>query len=360
MNREEYSIEDLVLDPEFRKWVLHPSPETKAIWDEFLKKYPEKQEAIYKARTIVLNFSKRDYPWTEEKEDLLWKGLLQRMESVQVEEKKSPIIPITSRIGLNPKDKGYLAPRSRKKKFTLLGLTTLLLFLGGLVYFGIFEISSPPEEPVALEWVEHLVPKGQKSIFRLTDGTRITANSGTRIRHIRDFEKNQRDLYLEGEAYFEVAKDPTRPFSVYADSLVTQAIGTSFLIKAVKDRPVEVSLLEGIVEVKDPHQSKSLIPGQQAYYDESTQEIHLQDFDEEEVMAWTKKIIFLKDKELTEVFEILENWYGVDIQVTNMPKKSLTVNGKYQDQTLTNVLRGLSYTARFRFSVEDKVVTIKF
>lgn len=362
MSRSEYSVEDFVLDPEFRLWVLSPNHSNRALWEEFLLAHPHKKEDVQKARTLVINMSRKVNTWTAEKEETLWQKIEDSVATAEVANKESKVISISPIVQLERKDRRAL-PSGIRKNRTFVNFTFLLIFLmaGGLTYLLMTsDAFKPVEEIVQLEWVEHKVPKGQKSVFMLTDGTRITANAETVLRHVKNFEAERREIYLEGEAYFEVAKDEHKPFSVHSGDLVTTALGTAFNIKAIEGKELKVSLLEGKVKVATPDEEEFLLPGKAASYSDSENGIKVSDFDEEEVLAWTKKIIYLKDTDIREVFEILEKWYGVDITFVNSPKKEIKVTGKYQDQTLKNLLSGLSYSAGFNYEINAKQVNITF
>lgn len=362
MSRSEYTIEDFVLDPEFRLWVLTPNKSNRALWEEFLLEHPHKKEDVQKARLLVINMSRKVNPWTAEKEETLWQKIEDSVATTEVANKESKVISISPTVQLERKDRGVLPSGIRKSK-TFVNLTFLLIFLmaGGLTYLLMTaEVFQPQGEIVQVEWVEHKVPKGQKSVFMLTDGTRITANAETILRHVKNFEAEKREIYLEGEAYFEVAKDEKKPFSVHSGELVTTAIGTAFNIKAIEGKELKVSLLEGKVKVASSTEEEFLMPGKAASFSNNEKGIEVSDFDEEEVLAWTKKIIYLKDTDILEVFDILEKWYGVDIEFVNNPKRDTKVTGKYQDQTLKNLLSGLSYSAGFNYEINAKHIKITF
>lgn len=105
------------------------------------------------------------------------------------------------------------------------------------------------------------------SVYELSDGSIVRLNTGSSIRLAADYGKNSRDLYLEGEAYFEVAKDASKPFRVYASYSVTTALGTAFTVRAIKgETAVKVILLEGKVRVENTQKSTpsvELTPKQQ-------------------------------------------------------------------------------------------------
>lgn len=357
MNRSEYSSEDFVLDAEFREWVFNPNQANRKVWEKFLEEHPAKASDIHEAKLLLINLSKKSYIIPSSKEEELWSRIADSLVHVDVLEKETPIIPITPKLQLPLRHrKPFLAKR--------LGPVLIALLIVGIVGSWLFYQSLLPptvtSEVVAEEWVEHHVPKGQKSKITLTDGTKVIVNSGSTLRHIKNLGETKREIFLTGEAYFEVAKDKNRPFSVISNGLTAKALGTIFNVNSRSNSHVQVSLLEGSVLVSSEDNQQLLSPGNAAVYSKKSGLLNATVFDEEQVLAWTKKVIFLKDAHILEVFETLENWYGVEIVMVNSPKKEIFVTGKYQDEMLKSVLSGLSYTAGFTFEIKDKNVTIKF
>lgn len=357
MNRSEYSSEDFVLDAEFREWVFNPNQANRKVWEKFLEEHPSKAPAIQEAKLLLINLSKKSFSIPTSKEEELWKRITDSLVHVDVLEKETPIIPITPKHQLPVRNR---KPFLIKRLKPVLAVLVIVGIIGSWLYYQSFLPSTTTSEFVTEEWVEHTVPKGQKSKITLTDGTKVIVNSGSTLRHIKNLGETKREIFLTGEAYFEVAKDKKRPFSVISNGLSTTALGTAFNVKSRSTDQVQVSLFEGSVQVSSEDNQQLLSPGNAAVYIKTSGQLEAIAFDEEQVLAWTKKIILLKDTNILEVFETLENWYGVEIVMLNNPKKEIFVTGKYQDEMLKSVLSGLSYTAGFTFEIKDKHVTIKF
>jgi ferric-dicitrate binding protein FerR (iron transport regulator) len=183
------------------------------------------------------------------------------------------------------------------------------------------------------------------------------------LKYIKNFESDLREIELIGEAYFEVTKDPNRPFIVRTGQVSTQVLGTSFNIKAFKNEDLEVSLLMGKVEVEmdlEIPQKISLIPGESLSFKVKNQNFRKGKFDKDKVLAWTQKTIVFDKTQMAEVKRVLENWYGVEIGFANQPAKDLEISAKFNDQSLEVVLEGLSYSARFDFEIQNDKVKIYF
>jgi ferric-dicitrate binding protein FerR (iron transport regulator) len=216
-------------------------------------------------------------------------------------------------------------------------------------------------EKVEIE--NHYAPPGVKANLTLQDGSKVILNSGSTLKYVKNFDSNQRVLELSGEAYFEVAEDQSRPFSVKTGSVTTTALGTAFLISSYENEPLDIALLNGKVAVSidfGHEQEVMLTKGEGLKVDLRSKEVQSESFDPEKILAWTRKTIIFEKVSMFEVRRVLENWYGVKIEFQNRPSNDLEISGKFTDQSLENVLEGLSHSARFEFKFEKDKTTLKF
>ncbi|HSF53836.1 MAG TPA: FecR domain-containing protein [Algoriphagus sp.] len=362
MCKADYSVEDFVLDPEFKKWVLNPDAETKIYWEEYLKKNPSKNQDIVAARKLLLNISRYEGQVSEGRIADTWSNIEKSINEIHPEEIEGKIIPLNAHVSLK---KYSIEPIPYSKYGQVLRVAAILVIAFFLAFTANFlnryqgELLS--EAPVEIE--EHVVPAGVKSHLTLWDGSKVVLNSGSSIRYIKNFEPDQRVVELTGEAFFEVTKDPSRPFIVKTNHLSTRVLGTSFNIKAIENETVEVALFTGRVEVSvSSEQSKSinLTPGEALSFNPDSQQVRKGNFNQENVIAWTQKTIVFEQTHMNEIKRVLENWYGVEIQFLNRPDKDLEINAKFKDQSLEDVLEGLSYSARFDFEINSEKAVIKF
>ena len=104
----------------------------------------------------------------------------------------------------------------------------------------------------------------------------------------------------------------------------------------------------------------TLVPGEALKIDTEKGKLVKTKFHQDLVIGWTKKWIFFNETPLLEAIRVLENWYGVQIQLTRQPKEQVMLSGKFQDETLENVLEGLKFSARFDFKIDKQNVKIIF
>ena len=206
-----------------------------------------------------------------------------------------------------------------------------------------------------------IAENGQKSDIVLSDGTHVYINSDSKISYDNSYNKRDRVIQLEGEAYFDVAKDKKRPFIVKANGISVQALGTSFNVKAHdNDKTVSVILIEGSVKVADNQKNEILKPNEKLEYNLSTK-----DFKKTEIipnangMLWRGNELALYGESLEEVCNDLTRMYNCKFVFKSEAYKSFTYNGVIKNKTLENVLDFVCQSASVRYDISsDNTVTI--
>lgn len=359
MDISKYSVEDFVLDREFRIWILSPDKNSNIHWDRVLDEYPEQAKKALIARDIVLNLKSRDFDLSVSEGLILWDSIEQQLGETDSEPAECEVVPINSESVLKKSE--FQARRFYwySQWFRVAGIL-VLAFAFSIVFNLIYKEEIPLKLPPALVYNEHKTPPGVKSTMTLQDGSKVMLNAGSSIRYVKNFESDQRILFLEGEAYFEVARDTLRPFSVIAGGTKTTALGTAFNISSYENEDTNVSLVEGKVAVEIEENRVALEKGESLKIDPETGGIKKGQFDTELVLAWTKKKIIFQQVKMVEAIRVLENWYGVKFILKNKPMPDLLIYGVYEDEILENVLNGLSYTARFDYKIHQDEVEITF
>jgi transmembrane sensor len=362
MDISKFTAEDFVLDKEFRLWILKPNLETNIIWDNLLSENPNQLKNIKIAREIVLNLSFKDQKLTEKESWEIWQAIDREIDGLEPEEKEIKIVPLSSGSTLRRHD-NYFIEVSRPSQIFRVAAILVIAFGLSILSNLVFPTPEPIEIEPILVYEEHSTPPGVKSTLTLHDGSKVILNSGSSLRYLKNFEVDKRILYLTGEAFFEVKKDSVRPFSVITGDVVTTALGTSFNISSYKNEDLNISLLTGKVAIdaaKINSEPVFLEKGEALTIDLEAKELFKGSFDVDQEIGWTQKKIIFEKVKLNEAIRIIENWYGVKFIFQNKPEAALLLSGIFQDETLENILEGLSYTARFDFEINEDIVTIKF
>ncbi|MFV0591706.1 MAG: FecR family protein [Draconibacterium sp.] len=161
-------------------------------------------------------------------------------------------------------------------------------------------------------------PAGQKTNIELPDGTLVMLNSGTKIQYSGDFTKGNRQVYLEGEAFFDVQKDVEHPFIVNSELLGVKVFGTSFNIRAYpEDREFVATLIEGSIGILNTHGEEvaQLVPGEKAYFSESETTINIRQVDTEMYTSWKEGLVTFRNEKLKDIAKQIERWYNVEIVI---------------------------------------------
>lgn len=359
MDISKYSVEDFVLDREFRIWILSPDKNSNIHWDSVLGKYPEQAKKALIARDIVLNLRSRDFDLSDSEGLILWDSIEKELGKIDSEPEECEVVPINP--GSVLKKSEFQARRFHwYSQWLRVAGILILAFSFSIVFNMIYKEEIPVKLPPVLVYQEHNTPPGVKSTMTLQDGSKVMLNSGSSIRYVKNFETDQRILFLEGEAYFEVAKDSLRPFSVITGNTKTTALGTAFNISAYNNEDTNVSLVEGKVAIDVKDERIELEKGEALKVNPESGKLRKGQFDTELVLAWTKKKIIFQQVKMMEAIRVLENWYGVKFILKNKPMPDLLIYGIYEDEILENVLNGLSYTARFDYKIHQDEVEITF
>jgi ferric-dicitrate binding protein FerR (iron transport regulator) len=214
-----------------------------------------------------------------------------------------------------------------------------------------------------LEWIERSVAAGQKLKLTLEDGSEVTVNSLSTIRFPKKFAPQSREVVVEGEAFFHVTPDSNRPFLVRSGQVVTRVLGTSFLVKSGEGgQPSQVAVLTGKVQVSLANTSmaeKSVLlgamDGVSVNGDASFQKKQV---GYDDIFAWKDDVISFNNSTFSEVVTRLEKWYGVKILLPDHWEPQKQYSGRFQSQSLEEVLLGLSFVYDFQFRIRNDTVTI--
>lgn len=206
-------------------------------------------------------------------------------------------------------------------------------------------------------------PNGQRATVTLSDGSRVILNAGSRFRYPADFGRSPRDVYLEGEAYFEVNHDAARPFRVHARGGVAHDLGTRFTVRAYPELPhVDVVVTEGKVSLRRDQAAATdsvvLEPGQLGRLPEAGPPAVMTGVDVAAYTGWTGGSLVLEGLTLEEALPQLERWFDVEIRVANRALASRRIYVRFRDETLAQVLDALSLALGARYERSGRVITL--
>ena len=245
-------------------------------------------------------------------------------------------------------DKGIRFYQLRWFRTTLKYAAVILFaFLAGNYY------RSAPENDQSLHFSEIHVPFGQMSQLTLSDGTKVWLNSGTTLRYPDRFGDASRSVIVKGEAFFKVAKNPAKPFTVNSTNFKVEVLGTSFNFSAYKeDSYASVTLVEGKVAVQDSlgKQIAQLRPGQMATRENGSGVLDIRVVKTASYAAWTEGKIMFDDERLDQIAYKLERWFNVEISFADEQLKSKRFTGTIlKNKPVDQIMQALQLLSPIKF-----------
>ena len=208
------------------------------------------------------------------------------------------------------------------------------------------------------------VPRGGEFSFLLPDSTTVFLNAESRLRFPDRFVPgSERIVYLSGEAYFDVKRDPRSPFLVCLEHSAVKVTGTSFNVKAYPDDTNEATtLISGTVSmgIGTTEQWIVLKPGEQGYYDATRKTLSQQTVDVNYYTAWKDGVFAFYRQPLEEVMKTLGRWYLFDTHYQNEALKSILYTGKiYRHASIREVLHTFELMDELTFDIKGKEVIVR-
>lgn len=204
------------------------------------------------------------------------------------------------------------------------------------------------------------IPRGGEFCLTLSDGTRVWLNSETSIQYPVVFGTKERRVFIQGEAYFEVAKDAKKPFTVQFMSSSVTVLGTSFNIRAYpEEKQSQTTLAEGSVRIYSPGSSMLLKPGEQAEVKALSGEMVKKEVDVKTFTSWKNGRFVFEQELLENIMRTLERWYDIRVIFRDEGAKRISLSGnlkRYGD--FSQVMNMLQMTGDVRFELHGNDVYI--
>jgi ferric-dicitrate binding protein FerR (iron transport regulator) len=391
MNYEKYikySTEEFILDDDFMHWVLHPNQESDQVWDDFMKKHPEKKQQVKEAVFMIKAIRAVEPAISEQRLSRVYKN---------VQPASTPVRKI-----------GWMAAK-------IAAVFLLLISIGGVWYYLQTEKESLPMELATAEQLEKgrvilpdgtvnefeteqtqirqtasgeltinndtvsvtqasansgkntmaqvIIPYGKRSEITLADGTRIWLNSGSQLSYPVSFTSNSREVYLSGEAFFDVESDPSKPFQVITDDMKIEATGTRFNVTSYANDPTtQTVLLSGKVSAgknKRFARTVDIEPGERIAYNKQEDNLMKDRVDVELYASWIDGYLIFDNEPVDEVFRKLERYYNKNILTEKLSGRP-TFTGKLDlADDLEKVLENIAFSASFSVEFENDTFIIQ-
>ena len=283
-----------------------------------------------------------------------------KLETIQVVEKTPDIAPGGNRgiLTLSNGKQIVLADISAKDTIAKEGEeVTIKMGANGVITYVINPNAAASNED-ANSFNTLSTPTGGQYNIVLADGTKVYLNAVSSIKYPTQFNGDQRVVELDGEAYFEVAKNKNKPFIVKSGDQDIEVLGTHFNVHAYTNESViKTTLLEGSVAVSYKNQKEVLKPGQQSNVSEKFNKIGIKQVDTEAAIAWKNGRFKFDNADLKTVMRQLERWYGIKAEYRGDVSDVRFNGGTFMNKNLSEVLKVLELS-NIKFKVEGKTIIV--
>ncbi len=343
MRYEDYNVEDFLKDDFFVEWVNNPNSKSNEFWTKWMASYPNQTPTILKAQQFISSISYKQFePLNEEEYIEIFENVLKKKQ--------------TRVLNFSPKRINYF-------RFKIAASISFFLisFLAYSWYSQKADNDSTKQEVVQYSKVN---PIGQKSLFTLPDGSKIKLNSGSTLTYDSEFGINNRTVELNGEAFFDIEKNPKSPFIIKTGELRTKVIGTAFNVRFYQgEDKIQVLVVRGEVSVSDDVGSSFVLNPKDlleyTHYDKNVKKSICTDM--KSVIGWKDGILSFHDESFKSVCKKIERWYGVEIEVEKGANVKGFYTGEYQNMSLEKVMDGISFASEFDYKIinENKMLITK-
>ena len=281
---------------------------------------------------------------------------------------------------------GFFRSIFKRKGAVILSIAFFLFLATGTVYLL---LKKKTTEATASEAISSVVTKnGNRTKIVLPDGSQVWLNAGSNLDYNNSsFNRGRREVYLNGEAYFDVVKNADKPFIIHTKKMDIKVLGTSFNVRSYSDEKfAEAALIKGMIEVtlKDRDQKIVLNPNEKisvANEDAKagmkpektvlvkTNTVSIPKYEVKEIkpnptyniigeIAWTQNKLYFEDETLENIGHLIERWFGKKVTIANESLKSVHYTGNFENETMEDVLTYLKLSRSFNFRMGNDNVVI--
>ena len=246
-----------------------------------------------------------------------------------------------------------------KKLLLYLEKFAAILFIPLLIASLLYYFTNKPILDQRFSYNEIDNAYGTVSKLTLPDGTKVWLNSGSHFKYPLIFKKGIRQVYLSGEAYFEVIKNKKKPFVVSTSDIDIMATGTVFNVMAYNNEDnIEATLVSGKISMAKENKSSllptpviSVSPGQKAILNKAKKKISINRIDVAKVISWKDGKLIFEDDPMDVVIKKLDRWYNTNIVLVDSELKTYRYTATFAGETLTQILELLRHSAPIEYTI---------
>lgn len=279
-------------------------------------------------------------------------------------------------VGSDPKP--IFTPATAKRSFQQWYRIAAIFIFGLCTFFAyqFFKAKDAANFPATIVWKKSYTPGRQTSTILLADGSKVTLNAASEIKYPVSFNSQTREVYLTGEAFFDVAKDHQHPFIVHTKNISIKVLGTAFDVKSyANEGATETTLLRGKVEItlnKRPEKHILLNPAEKFtlqhaaepgiehlngdIYSITPMTYYKDDKDAILETSWMNNKLLFRNETFSLLSLRLSRWYGVDFVFKSDQLKAYKFTGEFEKESLAEALKALQFITPFKYEIEGKTI----
>jgi transmembrane sensor len=360
------SLQQLLADPGFIQWARGEKPEDDTIWKEWAGQDEERAKLLEKARELVNAVNSENQELTDE----------------HIEHKINQALRIAKQKELLKKTRYFTSIRPLFTSGWNVAASLLIVFGLGFALFRIYKNNKQKLAPAVAvsrekrETMTEVVNQGRSLKYvQLPDGSSVVLHKNSSVKYPKQFAASKREVYLTGEAFFEVTKNPEQPFFVYANELVAKVHGTSFSVKAgADDEQVIVAVKTGKVSVFTQKDAKAkqytddkqlaalmLTPNQQATFERNHDRLFRTTLSTAILLniPIENQAFTYSETPAEAVFTALSKAYGVDIEFNKEIMSQCSITATLGDEPLENKLKWICTILEAEYEITPEKITIR-
>jgi transmembrane sensor len=348
------NIEDFILDESFCQYVTGTHSESIDFWNSWIIDNPDKKKDFNSAVNVLKVLYNKNKITVPVNKGLTFKSLLQKVEQ---EERNAYKI-------------------NRFIASTWFKVAAIIILAIGISFlWNLIKNINTSEKDI--KYCEIIVPIGEKSKIILVDGTSVWINSGSHFKYPVNFGEKNREVYLSGEAYFDVTKHKGKTFIVSTRDVRVNVLGTAFDVKCYpEDSKTQTTVVRGLVKVESingkdespiylrPNQMVSIKAEKLKNTQNNVplyeiQHIEIRKVNTVNITCWKDRLLVFYDETFEDMALKMERWYNVKIIIQNEKLKKERYTGKFiKDENIYQVLEAIKATTPIKYKVKDNEVTI--
>lgn len=337
MQQQTYSFEELLFDESFQNYALHAVSKDIMIWEDYLHDHPKQADEAQRAVDLL-------------------KTLQFRKQSLSNQHIQAELTRMHQRIETKKHTKS--APFFLHHWQKIAAILVLAAILSGFL-ISKYQLITPKE----LVWTEVVVPKGEIKNIILPDNSVVFLNAGTKLRYADNFAKKTREIFLEGEAFFDVTHNEEKPFIVHTCETDITVMGTAFNVQAYKEEKNHmVSLERGKVSIGRPDETPAILAPNQSWLllrNKKTVKVYKSDNITAQ-SSWRRGKIVFKNQRFADIIRRLERSHNVTFKVENQDILNSRYTGEFSmDEDIPTILKIINLTAPFTYNIENNTIIIR-